>query len=131
MRHADWQERFAAYVGDRMAMPFDWASNDCCTFAAGAVKAITGADLMADVPAYDSALAAGRLIEDGGGLQALVTSMLGQPMSPLMAAVGDVVLLTNEGRDLLGICNGVNAIAPGPVGLVALEMNAASVAWKI
>ncbi|ATA54588.1 hypothetical protein CKY39_16255 [Variovorax boronicumulans] len=95
------------------------------------MKAITGADLMADVPAYDSALAAGRLIEDGGGLQALVTSMLGQPMSPLMAAVGDVVLLTNEGRDLLGICNGVNAIAPGPVGLVALEMNAASVAWKI
>ncbi|WP_167395033.1 DUF6950 family protein [Variovorax boronicumulans] len=131
MRRADWQERFAAYVRARLGMPFCWGSNDCCTFAAGAVAAITDSDPMAGVPAYDTALAAGRLIEEGGGLHALATSLLGQPVPPLMAAVGDVVLLANDGRDLLGICNGVNAIAPGPDGLVALEMTAVSAAWKI
>ncbi|MNL71970.1 hypothetical protein D3C87_1972060 [compost metagenome] len=86
---------------------------------------------MADLPAYDTALAAGRLIDEGGGLHALATSLLGQSAPPLMAAVGDVVLLAIEGRDLLGICNGVNAFAPGPDGLVALEMTAVSAAWKI
>lgn len=49
----------------------------------------------------------------------------------MLAAVGDVVLIENEGRDLLAVCNGVNAIAPGPDGFVSLEMSAARVAWKI
>lgn len=112
-------------------MPFVWGSNDCCTFAAAAVEAMTGSDPMASVERYDNPLAAARMVEAGGGLLDLATSLLGEPVSPRMAAVGDVVLLKNEGRHLLGICNGVNAIAPGRDGLVALEMTSASAAWKI
>ncbi|WP_261803452.1 DUF6950 family protein [Variovorax sp. PAMC26660] len=48
-----------------------------------------------------------------------------------MAAVGDVVLLLNEGRELLGVCNGAIAIGPGENGRLALQMSAAIVAWKI
>ncbi|MNL18359.1 hypothetical protein D3C87_1395020 [compost metagenome] len=131
MRVADWQDRFSAYARERAALPFAWGSNDCCTFAAGAVEALTGVNPMADVAPYDSEMAAARLILRAGDLRTLASQFLGAPVLPLMAAIGDVVLLTNEGRELLGICNGVNALAPGPSGVVALEMTAATAAWKI
>ncbi|MDQ0035936.1 hypothetical protein J2W30_003709 [Variovorax boronicumulans] len=86
---------------------------------------------MSSVEAYDNPLAAARLIDAGGGLHALASSLLGESVLPLMAAVGDVVLLVNEGRELLGLCNGTNAIAPGRDGLAVLDMSAASAVWKI
>jgi hypothetical protein len=131
MRRPDWQERFAAFAQARESMPFVWGSNDCCTFAAAAVEALTGANPMDQVERYDGPLSAMRLVEEGGGLHALATRLLGQAVPPLMAAVGDVVLLTNEERELLGICNGTSAIAPGRDGLVVLDMTAAFAAWKI
>ena len=112
-------------------MPFVWGSNDCCTFAAAAVEALTGDDPMASVEHYDNPLAAARLVNDAGGLLALASSFLGEAESPRMAAVGDVVLLLNEGREVLGICNGTNTISPGRDGMAVLEMTAASAAWKI
>lgn len=112
-------------------MPFEWGRNDCCLFAADAVLAMTGEDPAASLRGYSSALAAQRLIDEAGGLQALASQALGEPVSQLMAGVGDVVLLTNEGRELLAICNGINAVAPGPDGMVVLDMAAALAAWKI
>lgn len=131
MRVRDWQDRFSAYVRERAAVPFAWGTNDCCTFAAGAVEALTGANPMAGVEPYSSEMAAARLILRAGDLRALASQFLGAPVPPLMAAVGDVVLLVNEGRELLGVCNGINALAPSPEGVVALEMSAALSAWKI
>ena len=131
MRRLDWQERFAAFGKERAAMPFEWGRNDCCLFAADAVLAMTGEDPAASLRGYSSALAAQRLIDEAGGLQALASQALGEPVSQLMAGVGDVVLLTNEGRELLAICNGINAVAPGPDGMVVLDMAAALAAWKI
>lgn len=131
MRRKDWQERFAAFAEARASKPFAWGSNDCCTFAAGAVEAITGVNPMASVSDYGNELAAARLIKEGDGLHSLATSLLGEPVSPLMAGVGDVVLLINEGREMLGVCNGTSALAPGADGTAVLPMNAASTAWKI
>jgi hypothetical protein len=120
-------------------MPFSWGSNDCCRFAAAAVEATTGVDPMASVERYG--IAPGkprrglqrlfRRMEASGGLGALAAEYLGPPLSPRMAGVGDVVLVMNEGREMLAICNGVNAMAPGVSGMVALGMEAALAAWKI
>lgn len=112
-------------------MPFEWGRNDCCLFAADAVKAMTDEDPAQALRGYSTALAAQRLIDGAGGLQSLVGQMLGEAVSPLMAGVGDVVLLKNEERDLLGICNGTSVIASGPNGLAVLGMDAALAAWKI
>jgi hypothetical protein len=131
MRLPDWQMRFSDFGKARASMPFSWGSNDCCTFAAGAVQAITGQNPMALVAPYKTEFAAARLMKEGGGLQQIAASLLGQPVAPTMAAVGDVVLLINEGREMLGICNGVNVMAPGESGMVALGMDAALAAWKI
>jgi phosphoribosylformylglycinamidine (FGAM) synthase-like amidotransferase family enzyme len=112
-------------------MPFRWGSNDCCSFAAAAVEAITAIDLMASVEPYATELGALRRITEAGGLKALASQYLGEAVSPLMAGVGDVVLVMNEGREMLGICNGVNVMAPGADGMVALSMNTAVAAWRI
>jgi len=112
-------------------MQFAWGSNDCCTFAAAAVEALTGVNPMASVPPYDTAMEAGRLVEEGGGLEQMADSLLGASVPPVMAAVGDIVLVVNAGRQVLGVCNGTNVLAPGKDGMAVLGMETALAAWKI
>jgi hypothetical protein len=131
MRRSDWQQRFADFFAERRSMPFAWGSNDCCLFAADAVLAMTDVDHAQDLRGYTSALQARRLIEDRGGLAQIATEALGPPVAVVFAAVGDVVLMQNEGRDLLAICNGGVALAPGQNGIAVLGMDAALAAWKI
>ena len=131
MRHPDWQRRFAAFGRARAAMPFAWGANDCCTFAAAAVEALTGEDPMSTIPPYDGAMEAGRMVEEGGGLKPLADSFLGASVTPSMAAVGDIVLVVNAGRQMLAVCNGTNVLAPGETGVAVLGMETAIAAWKI
>lgn len=131
MRRYDWQIQFAEFVRERLSMPFAWGSNDCCTFAASAIEAITGINPMADVTPYDSEMAAARLILRAGDLQALASQFLGAPLPPLMAAVGDVVLVMNAGRELLAVCNGGTALAPGALGIEVVGMESAVAAWRV
>ena len=131
MRRIDWQERFYAFTKARSRMAFVWGLNDCCTFAADAVEALTGVNPMCGFEAYQTEAAAARVVHRAGGLDALATSRLGQPVSPAFAAVGDVVLVENEGRQMLTVCNGTSVIAPGEFGMVALGMESALAAWKI
>jgi len=114
-----------------MIMPFAWGSNDCCCFAAAAVELLTGVNPTVGVATYASEIGAAKLIARAGDLKALASQYLGEPVSPLMAGVGDVVLVVNEGREMLAVCNGVNAMAPLESRMVALGIGAATAAWKI
>lgn len=131
MRLKEWQMRLSDFGKARGSMPFAWGSNDCCSFAAAAVEALTGRNPMASVERYDNALDAARMIAAGGGIKALASTLLGEPVSTRLAGVGDVVLVVNLEREMLGICNGTNVIGPGEFGMVVLGMEAALVAWKI
>lgn len=131
MRLPDWQLRLAAFYKERASMPFEWGRNDCCMFAADAVAAMTGWDFAAEVEGYTTALQAERVLKARGGLRAVASDALGDPIPPLMATVGDVVLMENEGRELLAICNGTNAIGPGAEGVAVLDMAAALAAWRV
>lgn len=86
---------------------------------------------MASVEPYTTELTALRRITEAGSLRALASQFLGDSVSPWMAGVGDVVLVLNEGHEMLGICNGINVLAPGERGMTALSMSAALAAWKI
>lgn len=65
-RFSDWEVRLSQYLMERKEMPFEYGVNDCCCFAAGAVMAITGEDLMADITAYDSLKTSLKAIKDAG-----------------------------------------------------------------
>lgn len=131
MRRHDWQIRFSDFVQTRARLPFTWGSNDCCLFAADAVEAITGIDHAAALRGYDSAVSAQRLIEARGGIRQIAIDALGVEIAPEFAAVGDLVLLENAGRELLAVCNGTCALAPGEDGMAVLNMTAALAAWRV
>jgi hypothetical protein len=130
-RRFDWQLRLAAFGRERERMPFEWGRNDCCLFSADAVLAMTESDAAHAYRGYSTALEAQRLLELHGGAQGLATQAWGEPVAPAFAAVGDVVLVMNEGRKVLAICNGTNAMSAGTEGIEFVGMDTAILAWKI
>ena len=128
-----WPELLAAHLHAAQHQPFEWAVHDCCTFAAAAVQAITGADPMADLRAtYASQLQAARVLKGQGGLHAAVSARLGPPKPVLLAGRGDVVLFEMaDTGSALGICTGTHFAAPGPLGLAMLPMQASQAAWSV
>ena len=135
-RRPDWPTRLAAHLASVKSLPFAWVGNDCCTFAAGVVQAITGVDAMAPLRGkYTTQAGAARLIKRAGGLQALVSEHLGQPLqTPALAGRGDVVLFEMAapyGPQALGICVGAHLAAPGPAGMVLLPITVAVAAWRV
>lgn len=129
-RFPDWQLRLEAFARERRNVPFSWGSNDCALFAADCVQALTGVQLCPELRGYDGRGAL-RLLQEHGGLQGLATEALGEPIAPVFAAVGDVVLLRMGEGQALGVCNGVVAIGPGPAGIEVAGMDAALAAWRV
>lgn len=131
-RLPDWQTRLAALCEARQATPFAWGVHDCCLWAADAVQAVTGRDLAAPWRGtYADEKAAARLLHRLGGVGAIASAALGAPVPVSRAAVGDVVLVHQDGRKALAVCNGSVALATGPAGLVLLGIDWALAAWKV
>lgn len=130
-RLPDWQARLGAMVEARSGAAFAWGPNDCCSFAADAVIACTGNDPLRDERgAYADARAALERLETYGGIEGLGDALFGTPCPPMTARVGDTGLAVIEGRPTLVVCNGATWLGPGPDGLVALPIEAASRAWR-
>lgn len=122
--------RLEALLAERWARPFEWGVNDCALFAADAVRAQTGLDPAAPLRGrYTSAIAAGRIVRQLGGLPRIVTGALGQPLrAPLLACAGDVGYSDSQA---LAVCIGEHWVCPGARGLVLLPLTAATLAWRV
>ena len=131
-RLPDWQTRMEAFVRERTDAPFVWGVNDCAIFASDFVMAVTGQDpAPAGLRKHRTAKQAYRSIERHGGLPAIATLALGEPIGAAFAGVGDVVLVSAGKRDALAICNGATALTPSAIGLVAVPMAGARMAWRV
>ena len=108
---------------------FDWGSANCCHFAAGWVRELTGRDVMAGLPNTPTEKDSRRLLRVMGGLREAVTKQSGLPqIAAEFAQVGDVVL---SGRSL-GICAGRTSVHVGESGqLVNIDMAHAICAWRV
>jgi hypothetical protein len=126
----DWQLRLEAFARERTPRPFEWGSNDCALFAADCVQALTGQQVCPELRGYDGRGAL-RLLEEHGGLHGLASKALGEPIPPVFATVGDVVLVRMGEGEALGICNGGVVIGPGPDGMAVVGMEAALAAWRV
>ena len=116
---------------ERMARPFRWGVHDCCLWAADCALALSGVDHAATYRGtYSSAAEALRLVQQLGGLDA-IGAMAGPECPPMCACVGDVGLVTDEGRELLGVCMGTVWLVPASHGLGALPLDAAVKAWRV
>ncbi len=97
-RKIDWAQKLNEYlveaqnnVADDMLV--DWGKNDCCTFAAGAVEAMTGVDPMAFARGhYATETGALRLIKRHGHdtFAEILASIFGEPAAPSFGGQGDI-----------------------------------------
>lgn len=132
MRFSDWPEKLAAYVAARGNQRFEWGKGkqDCCSFAAGAVLAMTGRDVMADIPDYADAAEADLVIGEHG-LAALLDARFERRRSPGLMQRGDVCLVEIEGRQSVMVCVGAEIVGAGKLKLQYLPRSAALIAWAV
>lgn len=131
-RRPDWERHLMAAIEHTPG--FAWGEADCCTFAARVVEAMTGHDLLAVFRGrYQNARGALRFINQGGGLQALISERLGPPLPRVALAYrGDIVLArTPTGEQTVAICAGDKLAAQGLAGAVFLPLEAGVAAWSV
>lgn len=130
MRRHDWQLRLQAFFAEKSALPFAWGSNDCAGFAGDAVEAMTGERVLPELRGLPVRPAL-RALKERGGLGRTVSGALGEPVPPAFAGVGDVVLIIEDKREALGVCNGTSILAAGPRGVAVVPMTRAVACWKV
>jgi hypothetical protein len=120
-RLSGWPERHFALIEARRNVPFAWHDNDCCSFAADAVMALSGRDIFADYRGkYHDAAGAAEFIAAADGIRL----MFDLPSKPIgFAQRGDLVIAMLDGRETVGVVVGNGTwCAPGPDGLVFRPM---------
>lgn len=131
MRYPDWPAKLRDFIESRRDMPYAIGSNDCCLFVADCIQAITGNDPAESLRGYTTAEAAQALIDDHGGMKALVTEFLGKPNGPLCAGRGDVVSVDTPEGLAVGICLGVKAAFVTDKGLRFRPMSDCIDSWAV
>lgn len=130
------------YVIARARMPFRYGSNDCCTFAAGAIRAMTGTDVAADFGSYRTAQGAQRAIRRVTRTGSTVADALeyvaakyglDPRVTALHAQRGDLALVEIEGYPVAGIVSltGRDVLVPGDEGLYTRPIAEVRKAWRI
>jgi hypothetical protein len=127
-----WAAGLSALATARLAAPFAWGTNDCASFAADSILAITGADGLAELRGRRRTERAARQQERAiGGLPAAIERAGFVPMPAALAQRGDLVMLAQGKRRVLAICMGEEALAPGERGLERASMRQAVAAWRV
>lgn len=139
-RLADWQERLTDFLRERREMPFIKGKNDCFLFAADAVLAMTGTDLVSMWRGkYESPLQAFRLISKyskGGNLidaMRLRAAEFGiEEIKPASSMLGDVCAVWGVGGP--GICVVLasgTALHMQATGMFEFPTSQSDAAWRI
>lgn len=121
-RRPDWRGRLATYLAGLAGAPFRPGHHDCALFAAGAVEAMTGADLAADYRGTYRTIKAGRdaLAAVGYASHVALVADYCPEVPAALAQVGDLAALPGDGGDALGIIQGgaVYVLTPSGLALV-------------
>ncbi len=134
MRPEGWERRLLAYIASRKREPFAWGkrANDCCSFANGAVMAMTGRDVMADVRDYANEAGAARALVEAGvsSFEELVDRLL--PAIPAgMAQRGDLALVSDGNMPVLMVVQGDMLVGPDHEGLKRAPRTRAAKSWRV
>jgi hypothetical protein len=128
---------FAAVISRARRQPFEWGVHDCVTFAAAAVQATTGRQVLGELklsPAWRTALEAATAIESVGGLRVALGRLFGAIVPILHARPGDVALVQDpqhSGRELLAVVHHGVLMAPAKAGLAVFATSHALAAWSV
>ena len=132
-RLPDWRPRLAGYIAEQRRRPFKYGEQDCAMFAAGAVKAMTGEDPLADLSLDYSTYAGGiRVLRRQGHADHIALARALLPEIPVAEArMGDLVVLPGDSGEALAVVGGATVLAPGEDGLRVAPLTAATIAFKV
>lgn len=141
-RHPNWHIELDEFLRQHQSLPFVWGANDCCLFAANAVKSITGIDIADDFrDKYTDQASAFALIEHVTGGTSVTDAVLycagkhglTKWPYPLQAQRGDLCAVGNDGNIIAGIIDlsGRYVAAMGDSGIVRLPLSAIVRAWHV
>lgn len=122
-------DAWRAWLDQMQEQPFAWGSNDCVTFAAGAVRALTGMDPLRGIGAWKSEVGALRALKRRGGLVAAVSSVL-TPVPASMAQRGDIGAVEGPRGPLLVVIEGLTLAGPGIDGIERIGCDRLTQAWS-
>lgn len=122
-RRTDWRARLAQYVAAMAGQGFSYGALDCALFAAGAVEAMTGADLAAGYRGRYRTLTGGlrHLRAAGYADQVALAAACFPEVPPAYAAAGDLVALPGDAGAALGIVQGGGVYCLQPAGLAVVS----------
>jgi len=128
MKLQGWERNLQTYLSS--IDEFEWGKTDCCMFAVGAVKVITGID-HGKAYKHKTQIGAAKLLAKHGGVEAIATKHLGNPKPATFAQRGDVVSFETEEGLALGICIGNRIAAMKADGLTFLPLFKSIKAWSV
>lgn len=141
-RKPHWQTRaFHDLLYSRAFTPFAWGTNDCASFSADGILAITGTDIMAELRGYTTWPGAMQKIHEVTGGSSLEDAIvwcatkygLQERTHPLMAQRGDLVLYRNaDGTSAAGLVHltGRHIVSPGETGLLRMPITTVIRSWS-
>ncbi|HRP88318.1 MAG TPA: hypothetical protein PLS34_12495 [Gammaproteobacteria bacterium] len=132
MNRAQVPEILAGFNGLR----WRWGVLDCCMFAAAVLEQLHGRDFAAGWRGkYRTHARAQRLIEERGGLEAILTEIFGPPVPPLTVRRGDPVLARDPDRfhdgEAVGIADGRLAVFITSDGLMTMPLSRCAMGWRV
>ena len=133
MRREGWEIRLSKAMTEGLRKPHAWGENDCVTFAADCVKAITGQDPVSDLRGtYDSPEGAARIMIALGykNLGDCIASRLPE-IDPSQARRGDVVLCWGDEHEFAAVVERHTAVGAGPEGAVHIPLIQVQRAFRI
>jgi len=126
---------------DRAEAPHVYGQNDCCTYAADGIKAMTGIDIAEDFRGYTSEIGALKAIKKVTGGSTVEHAAeycakkydLAELEHPLKAQRGDLVLIEEADGLKMGLIHlsGTCANVPGENELRRVPLTAIKRAWRI
>lgn len=134
MKKENWFELLLEYAECAAGVPFEWGSHDCCTFAAGAIEAMTGVDPMPEFRGhYNDKEGADEALKTigKGSLYSTLRGKFGNAIKPAMAQRGDLMMADADGAPALLICMGERSMGPGADGLVYWPTLQCLRGWRI
>jgi len=131
MRKANWPVILAEQVEAARSRPFAYGSHDCATWSFDIRNALTGGENPADNwrGRYTTELGCARTMRKLGwrDVEDMGRKLLGNPIAPLMAQRGDILLADGA----FGICLGAAGAFIGENGIVAKSLRECVMAWRV
>jgi len=135
MRYYDWPERLFDVIKTAQSSKFEWGTNDCALFACDCANAVIGVDhaksFRGKYKTRKGAMSALKKIEGVDSISKLADKYLGDRIELSIAQRGDVVLLTVESIESLGVVAGSYAVFLSPDGIQTVPLAKCVCAWRV